>query len=39
MFAEVHPWVNWEGMLEACLVGISVGEDEYEGGGALEAMD
>ncbi|RAL58827.1 hypothetical protein DID88_009137 [Monilinia fructigena] len=39
MFSEVHPWVNWEGMLEACLVGISVGEDEYEGGGALEAMD
>ncbi|KAB8298773.1 hypothetical protein EYC80_000948 [Monilinia laxa] len=39
MFAEVHPWVNWEGMLEACLVGISVGEDEYEEGAALEAMD
>jgi len=42
LFAEVHPWVNWEGMLESCLVGIAVDEGEYgnkEGGGALEEMD
>jgi cytochrome b involved in lipid metabolism len=28
MFMEVHPWVNWEGMLGACLVGMLVGEGE-----------
>ncbi|KAI9642442.1 hypothetical protein NHQ30_009247 [Ciborinia camelliae] len=39
LFGEVHPWVNWEGMLEACLVGISVGEEECEEGGGLEDMD
>ncbi|KAF7885877.1 uncharacterized protein EAF02_004386 [Botrytis sinoallii] len=39
LFGEVHPWVNWEGMLEACLVGISVGEEEFEGVGGLEDMD
>ncbi|PQE24331.1 hypothetical protein CJF31_00002599 [Rutstroemia sp. NJR-2017a BVV2] len=39
LFGEVHPWVNWEGMLEACMVGIAVGEGEVEGGGALEEMD
>ena len=26
LFNEVHPWVNWEGMLGACLVGISVSD-------------
>lgn len=39
LFGEVHPWVNWEGMLEACLVGISVAEEEVEGHGGLEDMD
>ncbi|KAM3084075.1 hypothetical protein ACMFMG_001817 [Clarireedia jacksonii] len=39
LFGEVHPWVNWEGMLEACMVGIAVGEGEMDGGGALEEMD
>ncbi|PSS15168.1 hypothetical protein M430DRAFT_81658, partial [Amorphotheca resinae ATCC 22711] len=24
LFGEVHPWVNWEGMLEGCLIGIAV---------------
>jgi cytochrome b involved in lipid metabolism len=28
LFGEVHPWVNYEGMLQACLVGIYVGETE-----------
>lgn len=28
LFGEVHPWVNWEGMLEGCLVGVAVGEEE-----------
>ena len=27
-FAEVHPWVNWEGMLGSCCVGLLVGEDD-----------
>lgn len=41
LFLEVHPWVNWEGMLGECLVGILVGEDEVgeEGDGPLEEMD
>lgn len=41
LFAEVHPWVNWEGMLESCLVGIAVDEGEYakKDGGGLEEMD
>lgn len=28
LFAEVHPWVNWEGMLKECCVGILVGEED-----------
>lgn len=41
MFGEVHPWVNYEGMLGACLVGVMVGEEEGEeiGGGGMEDMD
>jgi len=39
LFNEVHPWVNWEGMLAACLVGIYVTEEEegnVVGGGMIE---
>lgn len=39
LFGEVHPWVNWEGMLGACLVGVAVGEGEVGGEGGLEEMD
>ncbi|KAK3904564.1 cytochrome b5-like heme/steroid binding domain-containing protein, partial [Staphylotrichum tortipilum] len=50
LFGEVHPWVNYEGMLAACLVGIYVTEEEgsqapgggggaASGGGDMEAMD
>lgn len=41
LFLEVHPWVNWEGMLGECLVGVLVGEDELgrESEGGLEEMD
>jgi len=41
LFFEVHPWVNWEGMLGECLVGVLVGENEVgkEGEGGLEEMD
>jgi cytochrome b involved in lipid metabolism len=28
LFMEVHPWVNWEGMLSECLVGILVGDED-----------
>lgn len=28
LFMEVHPWVNWDGMLAECCVGILVGEEE-----------
>ncbi|KAG9944537.1 hypothetical protein KCU85_g7863, partial [Aureobasidium melanogenum] len=36
LFMEVHPWVNWEGMLNSCLVGVLVSETEGEG---LDEMD
>ena len=46
LFLEVHPWVNWEGLLGECLVGILVSEQEGapiqgegEEGGGLEEMD
>ncbi|KAK2623853.1 hypothetical protein QTJ16_007034 [Diplocarpon rosae] len=39
LFGEVHPWVNWEGMLESCLVGIAVEEGEFKATGTLEEMD
>jgi cytochrome b involved in lipid metabolism len=40
LFLEVHPWVNWEGLLNECLVGVLVGEGEEGGGrGELEEMD
>lgn len=39
LFMEVHPWVNWDGMLSECLVGILVGEDEADKSGSLDDMD
>ncbi|KAI7775888.1 hypothetical protein LA080_006138 [Diaporthe eres] len=41
MFAEVHPWVNYETMLSACLIGVLVDEHEVEHrvGKAMEEMD
>lgn len=39
LFAEIHPWVNWEGMLAPCLIGIAVGESEVKEVSALESMD
>ncbi len=41
LFMEVHPWVNWDGMLSECLVGILVSEDEAVSGnsGSLDEMD
>ena len=37
LFMEAHPWVNWENMLESCLVGVLVPEDY--GKSELEDMD
>ena len=40
LFMEVHPWVNWEGMLGGCCVGVLVGEGEDGmAKGGLEEMD
>ena len=40
LFMEIHPWVNWDGMLGECLVGILVGEDEGDAEESnLESMD
>ncbi|EEQ92276.1 heme/steroid binding protein [Blastomyces dermatitidis ER-3] len=40
LFAEIHPWVNWDGMLAECMVGILVSEDyNASGDGSLEEMD
>jgi cytochrome b involved in lipid metabolism len=37
LFAEVHSWVNYENMLQACLVGIYVEENERTG--QMDEMD
>ena len=44
LFAEIHPWVNYEGMLSACLVGIYVPEEEGKDSqgvkaGGMDEMD
>ncbi|KAI4158710.1 MAG: hypothetical protein LQ342_007176 [Letrouitia transgressa] len=42
LFSEVHPWVNWDGLLGECMVGILVGEEEVNGSSesaGLEAVD
>lgn len=39
LFGEVHPWVNWEGMLEPCLVGIAVSHEEVKVQSPLDDMD
>jgi cytochrome b involved in lipid metabolism len=39
LFSEVHPWVNWEGMLEPCLIGVAVGQEEITTRSVLEDMD
>ncbi|KAL8835398.1 MAG: hypothetical protein Q9170_003326 [Blastenia crenularia] len=43
LFLEIHPWVNWEGLLGECLVGILVSEEEtkavQKGSSGLEEMD
>lgn len=38
LFIEIHPWVNWDGMLSECLIGILTSE-KTRGSEDLEAMD
>lgn len=41
LFMEIHPWVNWDGMLGECLVGILVSENDKANTrtNGLDAMD
>lgn len=39
LFAEVHPWVNWDGMLVNCLVGMLVSEDDPGAVGRTTSSD
>ncbi|OQD77989.1 hypothetical protein PENDEC_c002G00372 [Penicillium decumbens] len=39
LFQEVHPWVNWDGILSECLVGILVSENDIQTEDVLDAMD
>lgn len=41
LFQEIHPWVNWDGLLGDCLVGILISEGDPGAMGEkdLEAMD
>lgn len=43
LFMETHPWVNWEGLLGECMVGILVSEEASsvaaDEGGNLDDMD
>lgn len=39
LFQEIHPWVNWDGILSECLVGILVSENDIQAENALDAMD
>lgn len=39
LFQEIHPWVNWDGILNECMVGILVSEDDAQTENGLDAMD
>jgi cytochrome b involved in lipid metabolism len=41
LFNEVHPWVNWDNMMEQCIVGILVSENDPRAGkgSPLDEMD
>lgn len=40
LFMDVHPWVNWDNMLESCLVGVMVPENYESGvGSSLDDQD
>ncbi|KAF5490903.1 Cytochrome b5 reductase 4 [Colletotrichum fructicola] len=39
LFGEIHPWVNYETMLSACLVGLLVDEEEGAKPSGMDEMD
>ncbi|KAF4124935.1 Cytochrome b5-like Heme/Steroid binding domain [Geosmithia morbida] len=39
LFADIHPWVNYESMLASCLVGILVDESEGNRESEMDKMD
>jgi cytochrome b involved in lipid metabolism len=41
LFHDVHPWVNWENMLDGCMVGIMVSEGDGDSNltSSLDDMD
>lgn len=39
LFLETHPWVNWEGILGECMVGILVSENDRVETNEMDAMD
>ncbi|KAI1099686.1 hypothetical protein F4804DRAFT_74483 [Jackrogersella minutella] len=39
LFGEIHPWVNYETMLAACMIGLLVEEHEGKSTGEMDAMD
>ncbi|KAH8197488.1 hypothetical protein TruAng_008346 [Truncatella angustata] len=39
LFGEIHPWVNYEGMLASSLIGMLVEEGEESGNGKMDEMD
>lgn len=39
LFQEIHPWVNWDGILGECLVGILVSENDVQTVNSLDSMD
>jgi len=39
LFLEVHPWINWEGILGECLIGILVSEEEVQAAGDKEGLE
>ncbi|KAI0126705.1 hypothetical protein BJ170DRAFT_415616 [Xylariales sp. AK1849] len=39
LFGEIHPWVNYEGMLASSLIGMLVEEGEQGGNGVMDEMD
>jgi cytochrome b involved in lipid metabolism len=39
LFGEIHPWVNYETMLSACLVGLLVEEPEASQESEMDRMD
>ncbi|KAJ5960012.1 uncharacterized protein N7479_007162 [Penicillium vulpinum] len=39
LFQDIHPWVNWEGILGECLIGILVSEHDTQTEDEMDAMD